>query len=238
MAPDAIPAAEHQHINQLVDQYLADMPVFKSFADQLRSLIELPQLRRLYHSYLWRLKEPEHLRAKLIRKLNEAKDEGRPFEVSHDNLFARVNDLVGLRVLHLHTSQFEGINRVLLDVLAEAQLPVIEGPTARVWDDEYREYFARIGVATEESERMYTSVHYIVQANTRTRRTGEIQVRTLAEELWGEVDHSINYPTPSTKLACREQIKVLARVTSGCTRLVDAIFATSNEGEPPAPAAG
>jgi len=54
--------------------------------------------------------------------------------------------------------------------------------------------------------------------------TAEIQVRTLAEELWGEVAHTIDYPHPSEILACREQIKVLARVTSTCTRLVDAIF--------------
>jgi putative GTP pyrophosphokinase len=46
------------------------------------------------------------------------------------------------------------------------------------------------------------------------------------EEVWGEVDHLINYPIPSTRLSSREQLKVLARVTSGATRLVDSIFLT------------
>jgi putative GTP pyrophosphokinase len=54
-------------------------------------------------------------------------------------------------------------------------------------------------------------------------------VRTLAEELWGEVDHTVNYPEPSEVLACREQIKLLARLTSTCTRLVDSIFITLKE---------
>jgi ppGpp synthetase/RelA/SpoT-type nucleotidyltranferase len=56
--------------------------------------------------------------------------------------------------------------------------------------------------------------------------TAEIQVRTLMEEVWGEVDHTMNYPYPVESLACREQLKVLARVTSSASRLVDSIFAT------------
>jgi len=71
---------------------------------------------------------------------------------------------------------------------------------------------------------MYTSVHYVIDSNSRTRYTAEIQVRTLAEELWGEVTHVIDYPTACPNLACKEQIRVLARVASSCTRLVDSIF--------------
>jgi len=46
------------------------------------------------------------------------------------------------------------------------------------------------------------------------------------EEVWGEVDHSINYPRPVDSIACKEQILALARSTSAATRLVDSIFAT------------
>jgi putative GTP pyrophosphokinase len=73
---------------------------------------------------------------------------------------------------------------------------------------------------------MYTSVHYVVASNSRTTVTCEIQVRTLMEEVWGEVDHSINYPHKTESVPCREQIRALARSTSSATRLVDAIFAT------------
>jgi hypothetical protein len=74
-----------------------------------------------------------------------------------------------------------------------------------------------------------TNAGYVIDSNSRTRYTAEIQVRTLAEELWGEVAHTIDYPTPSKSLACKEQIRVLARVTSGCTRLVDSIFRSHEE---------
>lgn len=70
-----------------------------------------------------------------------------------------------------------------------------------------------------------------MEFGARTKRTAEIQVRTLAEELWGEVDHTINYPHPSTVIACKEQIKVLARLTSSCTRLVDSIFLSKHDAD-------
>jgi putative GTP pyrophosphokinase len=108
--------------------------------------------------------------------------------------------------------------------LAEELYHLKEGPTARTWDDESRTYFKEIGIGTKKSESMYTSVHYVFEKRATKRYTFEIQVRTLAEELWGEVDHAINYPHKVNSVACKEQIKVLARVTSSCTRLVDSIF--------------
>jgi len=56
--------------------------------------------------------------------------------------------------------------------------------------------------------------------------TCELQVRTLTEETWGEVDHKINYPHKTKSVACLQQIRALARSTSAAGRLVDAIFAT------------
>lgn len=76
---------------------------------------------------------------------------------------------------------------------------------------------------------MYTSVHYVIGSASRTTVTAEIQVRTLMEEVWGEVDHTMNYPHPVESVACREQLKVLARVTSSASRLVDSIFATVDD---------
>ena len=125
--------------------------------------------------------------------------------------------------MHLHTRQFERIN-VCLHRIFEDSYRVIEGPSARTCTYESREYFKSINTRFIKSSTLYTSVHYVVSPNQKTKYTCEIQVRTLAEELWGEVDHTMNYPHKSNSLACREQIKVLARVTSSCSRLVDSIF--------------
>jgi ppGpp synthetase/RelA/SpoT-type nucleotidyltranferase len=67
--------------------------------------------------------------------------------------------------------------------------------------------------------------------NKKTKYTCEIQVRTLMEEVWGQVDHTLNYPHRTQHLGCREQLAALARATSSCTRLVDSIFRSYDDAE-------
>ncbi len=70
----------------------------------------------------------------------------------------------------------------------------------------------------------YTSVHYLVKQHVGSQICCEIQVRTLFEEIWGEVDHAINYPEKTDKEVCRDQILVLAKLIGAGSRLVDSIF--------------
>ncbi len=57
----------------------------------------------------------------------------------------------------------------------------------------------------------------------------EIQVRTLFEEIWGEIDHAINYPHSTESIACKEQLKVMTKLVSTGTRLADSIFRSHQE---------
>jgi ppGpp synthetase/RelA/SpoT-type nucleotidyltranferase len=213
-------------VSSLVDYFQQKYPVFESFEKQLRGVAEHASLRPIVHSLKTRIKDPEHLRDKLRRKVREAISSGDAFDITSENLFARINDLVGVRILHLHTTQIERLHPLLMGIFDESSLGVTE-VFARTWDLESKDLFSRLGIATQDSPSLYTSVHYVVSTmNPKHPRTGEFQVRTLAEEIWGEVDHSINYPHKSSSVACREQLMALARVTSSCSRLVDSIFAT------------
>lgn len=219
---------ERRRVDELVAHFEANRHQFDRIVGELNAAFTTsPALKPLVHSLKWRIKEPGHLRDKLIRKWLGRKKDGLNFDIEPRNLFQKINDLVGFRLLHLYTRQMERLNAALIQSLSEGY-KLVEGPSARTWDDESRNYFEGIGISTEASERMYTSVHYVFETRSPTKFTCEIQVRTLAEELWGEVDHSFNYPIPTKTVACAEQIKVLARVTSACTRLVDSIF-TSRE---------
>ena len=153
----------------------------------------------------------------------------RGWGITEANVFQKVNDLVGLRILHLHTAQIEAIDTQLRKCLSAEKYELTYGPVAKTWDIEYRSYFKSIGMRTEDSPSQYTSVHYVFSAKNDLKQTFEIQVRTLAEELWGEVNHRMNYPEPHSSLACTEQIAVLARVTSSCTRLVDSIVRSDTD---------
>lgn len=226
----AASAVEKRRIAALVDHYVANRDKFATVLYQLSGYLDTSVvLRGVVHSVKQRTKDPEHLRAKLLRKLLQAKESAAVFDIDKQNLFKRVNDLAGFRIIHLHTRQVEEIHDELLAIFEEQRWILVEGPVAKTWDDESRSYFRALGWKTEDSESMYTSVHYVVQPNSRFEVTCEIQVRTLMEEVWGEVDHSINYPVKSESQSCREQIKVLARLTSSCSRLVDSIFLASAE---------
>lgn len=219
-------------VEELVAHFAANQKIFNRVASSLVTLFtENDQLPKLIHSVKSRVKDPSHLRDKLHRKLAKCKTDGSLFEITTENLFQRVNDLAGIRLLHLHTSQIVTIDKALKELLDHEMYEIVEGPFARTWDDEYRQFFETNGIKPEASQSLYTSVHYVVQPSQRTKCTAEIQVRTLAEELWGEVAHSINYPHPTGSLACQEEIKVLARITSSCTRLVDAIYKSRDEHE-------
>ena len=214
-----------RQIDGLVEHYEAHLKPYTRLAMGLRDLFtENDRLPSFIHSLKWRVKEPNHLRDKLLRKLLKAKKNKELFSVTRENLFTKITDLAGVRILHLYTAQMREIDPQIRALLDEEEYRITEGPFARTWDDENRAFFESIGIEAQESEELYTSVHYVVETGSKEKLTAEIQVRSLAEELWGEVAHTINYPHPSESLACREQIKVLARVTSSCTRLVDAIF--------------
>jgi GTP pyrophosphokinase len=222
--------AELKRIDELVKHFRDnDEPVRSFLRAVLGALAESKSLAPHIHSMKSRLKDPKHLRDKLIRRLKELNGRGKGFDITPKNLFTKITDLAGVRILHLHTWQFENINSALLGIFDEQQYGLAEKPFARTWDDEYRAFFRNLGVRTQGSPTLYTSVHYVIESVSRRKVTCEVQVRTLMEEVWGEVDHAINYPHPISSIACSEQIKVLARATSTATRLVDSIFATHRD---------
>ena len=219
-------------VEQILASYDENATTVRLFQDQLvAALTSSSDLSRCVHSMKTRLKDREHLKEKLFRKMRECKESGEVFDVTPENLLTKVNDLAGVRILHLYTRQIRDIDVALRSIFGEQKYDLLEGPLARTWDDESREFFKSCGIDTQQSPTMYTSVHYVIGSASRTTVTCEIQVRTLMEEVWGEVDHTINYPTPTTVLSSTEQLKVLARVTSSATRLVDSIFFTHESSE-------
>lgn len=174
------------------------------------------------HSVKSRLKDPGHLRDKIVRK----QAEGDP--ITAENLFSRVTDLAGVRVLHLYQEQSQAIHAAIIDKVTKQRDWVFsERPKAYTWDPEAQGFFARMGLEVQVKDSFYTSVHYLVRPRADSPHCCEIQVRTLFEEIWGEVDHSLNYPNPTDNLACREQLRVLTKVVGAGSRLVDAIFRTA-----------
>ena len=174
------------------------------------------------HSVKSRIKDKGHLKEKIIRK--QAGDD----PITAENLFTRVTDLAGVRVLHLYQEQAHAIHTSILEkVNTQRDWVFDEPPKAYTWDPEAQDFFAQMGLEVHVKDSFYTSVHYLVRPRKDSPHCCEIQVRTLFEEIWGEVDHALNYPNPTDNVACREQLRVLTKVVGAGSRLVDAIFRTA-----------
>ncbi len=231
MSNIALTTEDKHRIDDAVERFKSVRHNFEHLAKTVHALVsEHPLLSPLIHSVKWRVKDVEHLRHKLVRKAVERKlTHGRKKpEIIASNVFDQIEDLAGVRILHLHTKQLEQIHTALLNVLGD-QKWVVEGPVASTWDDEYRKFFKSLGMETVSRDSLYTSVHYVISPNSRTPVKCELQVRTLAEEVWGEVSHTIDYPSQTKSVACKEQLRVLARLSSGYIRLVDSIFESHKE---------
>ena len=175
----------------------------------------------LVHSVKARLKNPEHLRAKIQKKSNVEN------LIDGNNLGHKITDLAGVRVLHLHQEQLARIHEEILRKIKDRGDWVLhEPPRAYTWDPERRDFYQGIGFEVHLKPSSYTSVHYTVRPRPDSPLCCEIQVRTLFEDIWGEVDHALNYPDPTDSVACREQLLVLGKVVGAGSRLVDSIYRT------------
>lgn len=177
----------------------------------------------LVHSVKFRLKDKDHVRDKLVRR----KKDGKTPPKSKSEFFDTITDLAGVRVLHLHQEQFRDIHACLMKKFQEGDWVLAEDPVANTWDPESVKFFNEVdsNLKTDQRDSLYTSVHYLIRpARKGSLLRCEIQVRTLFEEIWGEVDHGLNYPKPSSYTVCREQIKVLAKLVGAGSRLLDSIF--------------
>jgi len=177
------------------------------------------------HSYKSRLKDREHLRAKIGRKIAAGR------EITAENFFHEITDLAGVRILHLFQDDFRKIDEVIRSRVREEYWFFGEQPKAYTWDPEAADFFRGFDLEVVQKPTSYTSVHYLIRPKPNSPICCEVQVRTLFEEIWGEVDHQINYPQPTESIACREQIKVLSKIVGAGSRLLDALRRVHHAGQ-------
>jgi putative GTP pyrophosphokinase len=220
----------NESIDSVIAYYSENQHRFQQFQASVETFfVKHPTLNAkplpIIHSVKTRIKDPDHLRDKIERKLNKGT------VITKDNLFTEITDLIGFRVLHIYQDQFPSIHEQILKYIAEGDWTFVEPPRAFTWDPESKSMYDKLGIESEVRDTFYTSVHYVVRPNNTNPNPVccEIQVRTLFEEIWGEIDHSINYPHPTEDIACKEQLRVLSKLVSTGTRLADSIFRTHND---------
>ncbi len=141
------------------------------------------------HSLNYRLKATDHLIEKIIRKRLESPER----IISRENYRDEVTDLVGIRALHLFKEDWQGIHKYICENWDLAEKPVAyvrHGDSKRITD-----YYRKSDCQVQEHKYGYRSVHYLLRTRPKNEDfLVEVQVRTLFEEAWGEIDHRVRYP--------------------------------------------
>jgi len=215
-------------IESAINQYKIEKHNFQRFLNGVYDFFKLePALNSgalpMVHSLKCRLKEESHLREKIERKWTDNDP------ITSDNVFDKITDLAGVRILHLYQKQFRHIHAKIMDNVSNNDWVFNETPKAYTWDPEAKSFYESLSIVCEVRETFYTSVHYVVKPKNQSPYKCEIQVRTLFEEIWGEIDHYFNYPNKIESIACREQLRVLSKLSSTGTRLADSIFNSFDE---------
>lgn len=138
------------------------------------------------HSVRVRVKDADHLLEKIVRKRRENPKR----QITLENYRSQITDLVGARALHLFKADWSAIHS---EVLRTWDLHEPATPYIRKGDE--LDIFKAHNLKPKEHRAGYRSVHYILKTNaTRETHLVELQVRTLMEEAWGEIDHQVRYP--------------------------------------------
>ena len=166
-----------------------------------------------YHSIRGRVKDAEHLIEKIIRK--RGKEHSHKYEnISRDNYGMIIRDIIGVRLLTFKKEEWEQIFDFMDKTFKmdnSKDMSMAEDPIAYTRYGDRDIYKNKIYM--EHSNRGYRSQHYIIRFQDVYC---EIQVRTLAEEVYGEFDHRVKYPY-------REDNKFLKRYTGTLAQLLDSV---------------
>lgn len=163
------------------------------------------------HSVRSRVKDTVGLLKKIVRKKLAGAQDGYTTtkegyrDVSPLTYADLVTDLVGVRILHLFKDQALEIDKTLKAI---QQLEIVEGPIVYMAQHDSADLRAKWdarNVKPRDKEGGYRSVHYILRqpSSEYPGVQTELQVRTLFEEAWSEMDHLINYPMPSASPTVR-----------------------------------
>lgn len=175
------------------------------------------------HSVRSRVKDREHLAAKIVRKRLEKPDR----VITLENYATEVTDLVGVRALHLFKDDWQKIHPEIMDRWETHETPIAYH---RLGDDAaYIEAFKKMGCDVRAHKRHYRSVHYLVKTRaTRREQIVEVQVRTLFEEGWAEIDHKVTYPHDVDNPVLLPVLGALNRIASQADELGSTVLFLQN----------
>lgn len=167
------------------------------------------------HSVKYRVKSPEHLIEKIIRKKIEEPERN----ITFDTYINEIDDLLGIRVLHLYKDEWENIHEQIIGNNYKFK----ETPTAYYREGDSTENIDKYklhGCTPKQHKYGYRSIHYIIQQKILSNTIAcEVQVRTVFEEAWSEIDHDIRYPYDMDNPIYKQYLMIVNRLAGSADEM-------------------
>ncbi len=170
------------------------------------------------HSVRWRVKDPEHLMEKIVRKrIPGTKHFNKNYlDINIENYHEIVTDLVGIRALHLFKDDYIEIDAHLRERWnhSESEAPIYYYRAGDV-QESVPEIFNK-----KEHPAGYRSIHYIFESKPLNKKLfTEVQVRTIFEEGWSEIDHKVRYPNFSEEQTIKYFLDIFNRLAGSADEM-------------------
>jgi ppGpp synthetase/RelA/SpoT-type nucleotidyltranferase len=175
---------------EMLNKIYLDFNIYKnSYETQADFIANTLRTHKSIHSVKSRVKDPERLIEKIIRKTPSRKEKkGSEFKFSVDNYKEEINDLIGVRAIHIFKDDWEEIHNFITNTWNVVEI------TANVREGDDTQRFEELNIQINSRKSGYRSVHYLIEFfPTNQKVVAEIQVRTIFEEGYGEIDHQLRY---------------------------------------------
>ena len=180
--------------------FLNEKERYKKLAEYIVHLIrdDPSSPKESLHTIVYRIKDELRLIEK-IDEQNKALEAGVP-SIMEGNYQARVGDLLGVRIICLRLSDVEKLEAYLKLLSEENILSFVKGP------DQKRSFILPVNPGDSIPDDIdlrysgYSSVHYQIELGENSDAPPglkgllfELQLRTILEEAWSEIDHKYRY---------------------------------------------
>ncbi|MGV7167728.1 (p)ppGpp synthetase [Xanthomonas citri] len=207
-----------ESVASIMNTIRGEYPVIEGFGVTVEAILtKNTKVAPVIHSFKRRLKSEKSIEEKIKKKRIEGA------LVSSANIFSVMTDIYAVRLIHLYPQDIEVIHGAIIEHAAKRDWILVEKPKAYTWDPDSVSFLRSLGLKCEVKPSFYTSVHYLVKPKKNSNAVCEIQVRSLLEEVWGEVDHKVKYKGLNTDERVAEHLAVLARLIGAGSRVLSAI---------------
>ena len=196
-----------------------------SYENQADFISNILRSQPMIHSVKSRIKDPDRLIEKIIRKIEDRKLKyGEDFQFTLDNYKNEINDLIGIRVIHIFKDQWQDIHEFITETWKVIEV------TANVREGDNTKKFEELDIEVRSRISGYRSVHYLVEFYpTNEKVIAEIQVRTIFEEGYGEIDHRLRYSHVEIPEILKSNLLLFNRIAGSADEMASLINDLSKE---------